>query len=246
MKIGITERGDAGLDLSWQNKLTSVDGAILITKNINDAFIDAVMNSAKPIIIHATCTGWGRTPMEPNVPVPQTQLDGIQKLIDKGFPADRIVLRVDPIIPCVNEGLDRAASVIQNAFDRGLLPGNIRVRVSVLDTYPHVRARFQAIGIPAENTFQASQSEFDRIIEMLSKFGIEIESCAEPKLGRAPFIRLTGCISNRDLELMGLPQINTSVNPQNRNGCLCLSCKTELLTHRGRCPHQCAYCYWKD
>ena len=29
MKIGITERGDAGIDLSWAGKLDAVDGANL-------------------------------------------------------------------------------------------------------------------------------------------------------------------------------------------------------------------------
>lgn len=37
-----------------------------------------------------------------------------------------------------------------------------------------------------------------------------------------------------------------SVNKQNRSGCLCLSCKTELLAEKHRCPHQCVYCYWQD
>lgn len=246
MRIGITERGDAGLDLSWKDKLRSVDGAILITKNINDNFINAVMSATKPLVIHATCTGWGHTSIEPNVPTAQAQLDGIQKLLDRGFPIENIVLRVDPIIPCVNDGIEKASSVIQAAFDRGFLPGNMRVRVSVLDTYPHVRTRFQEMGIPIRNTFQASDNEFDSVIRMLQPFGIEIETCAEPKLARASFIKPTGCISHKDLELMRLPIAEMQVNPQNRGGCLCLSCKTELLTHRERCPHQCAYCYWKD
>lgn len=34
-KIGITEAGDAGLDLSWVNKLDTVDGAVVITKCIS-------------------------------------------------------------------------------------------------------------------------------------------------------------------------------------------------------------------
>ena len=34
MKIGITERGDAGLDLSWKEKIHEMDVSILITKNI--------------------------------------------------------------------------------------------------------------------------------------------------------------------------------------------------------------------
>lgn len=38
-KIGITEAGDAGLDLSWANKLDTVDGAIVITKCITPVFM---------------------------------------------------------------------------------------------------------------------------------------------------------------------------------------------------------------
>ena len=44
MKIGFTERGDAGIDLSWVSKLENneVDGAVLITKNITPVFINNV------------------------------------------------------------------------------------------------------------------------------------------------------------------------------------------------------------
>lgn len=31
-KIGITEAGDAGVDLSWGEKLNRIDAAVLITK----------------------------------------------------------------------------------------------------------------------------------------------------------------------------------------------------------------------
>lgn len=71
MKIGITEYGDAGVDFRWENKLKEIDGVILITKNLNDTFIKKVLNhmSEIPIVVHCTCTGWGHTRMEPNVPL---------------------------------------------------------------------------------------------------------------------------------------------------------------------------------
>lgn len=37
-KIGITEAGDAGIDLSWVDKLGAVDGAIVITKCVSVDF----------------------------------------------------------------------------------------------------------------------------------------------------------------------------------------------------------------
>lgn len=39
MKIGVTERGDAGIDFSWKDKSHTVDGMILITKAINNVFL---------------------------------------------------------------------------------------------------------------------------------------------------------------------------------------------------------------
>ena len=102
MKIGITERGDASIDYQWKGKLPSVDGAILITKNLTDQFIDTVIKcyeNGDKLIVHATCTGWGETDFEPNVPDYKTQLHQLKKLINKGFPADYCVLRIDPIFP---------------------------------------------------------------------------------------------------------------------------------------------------
>lgn len=51
-KIGITEAGDAGVDLSWVDKMGSVDGAVLITKCISPNFVDAAMKFKDKIIVH--------------------------------------------------------------------------------------------------------------------------------------------------------------------------------------------------
>ena len=47
--------------------------------------------------------------------------------------------------------------------------------------------------------------------------------------------------------VMGLPMDESMYeNPQKRTGCHCLSCKTELLTPRVKCEHNCVYCFWKS
>lgn len=87
MRIGITERGDAGIDLSWTGHLDSVNGAILITKNLTDGFCRAVLDNKDrhPLIIHAGCTGWGGSALEPRVPRYHDQLGRLSKLIADGF-----------------------------------------------------------------------------------------------------------------------------------------------------------------
>lgn len=250
MKIGITERGDAGLDLSWKDKLSTVDGAVLITKFIHDLFIKQVMdvvNNGYPLIVHATCTGWGGTIIEPNVPSWEHQINQLQKLIKKGFPMERCVLRIDPIFP-TKRGLERVCEVLDYAFDVGLLP-RVRVRISVLDEYPHVKKRFRQIGMNPiyGDNFYPSRQMLNTVKGTLSKYDIQFHTCAEPYLmdNTGLFVQ-SGCISDIDLRLMGLPETKTGINPQNRKGCNCLSCKTELLANKHPCTHSCKYCYWKD
>ena len=261
MKIGITERGDAGIDLSWQQKLKDIDGAVLITKNITDKFIDAVLAADKPIILHFTCTGFGGTILEPNVPTYQQQLNQLKKLIDMGFPADHCVLRIDPLLPC-EEGMTKFWEVMK--YFSTLLTGVDRIRISVLDEYKHVKERFKEHGLPClYDGFQASDEQLKLVIKTLASFNANrsifqrYEICAENRLWELtgeicgmndnPFLfEVAGCISQKDLNIMGLPCEGTGINPQNRKGCHCLSCKTELLTRKQQCPHGCLYCYWKS
>ena len=244
-KIGITEAGDAGIDLSWQNKLSKIDGAILITKNITTSFIRAVLPFYGKVIVHATITGYGGSIVEPNVPNPRNQFLGLNHLLESGFPLDYIVIRVDPIIP-TTKGIDKAKWVIDEALRYGLT----RFRVSVLDLYPHVRQRFVDAGLtdPYNGGFQASIVQLEKVDGMLAKIKqqhgshIRIESCAEPNLHQTI---QCGCISSYDLDLLRLNDYDDDFSGYQRKHCMCYSGKIELLEHKKQCPHGCLYCYWK-
>lgn len=254
MKIGITERGDASIDYSWVDALQNhtVDGAILITKNITAEFINKVMtlyrNNITQIIVHCTCTGWGGTYMEPCVPNYSTQLKNLANLINCGFPITNCVLRIDPIIP-TTEGINNAKAVIDKAYEIGFLP-RMRVRVSIYDEYNHVKARLCNIGRePIYHTsLYAPYAMMNNVISELSSYDdITFETCAEDMVAsRSDKFTATGCVSLSDINIMGLPNpcINTE-NNQNRRGCHCLTCKTELLSCRAQCPNGCVYCYWQ-
>ena len=162
MKIGITEAGDAGIDLSWVEKLKTVDGAILVTKNITPKFMRAVLElfweRKDNFILHITCTGWGGTKMEPNVPHFSKQLQAASFLIKFwGFPEEKVVIRIDPIIP-TKMGL----RIARNVFSQACQMGFRRFRVSVLDMYPHVRDRFVAAVIAFVINYAAYFSEIFR------------------------------------------------------------------------------------
>jgi len=251
--IGITERGDAGRSQAWvpQVEAGMVDMAILITKCITQAFLDNVARLHKEgrrLIVHCGCTGWGGTVIEPGSPTPAVQLKSLAILLDAGFPVDRCVLRIDPIIP-KEGGIERAESVLRMA-DQTIGLDRLRVRISVVDDYPHVKQRFRTMGLETiypRSQFTASPDQFRQVSDMCGRFPrATFETCAE-KMLQGPNIKAQGCVSDQDLAIVGIHRARAAgVNPQNRSGCLCLSGKKELLTQKHPCASQCLYCYWQD
>lgn len=252
-KIGVTEAGDAGVDLSWEEKLDNVNAAVLITKCVSPDFIDAALRHKDKLVIHTTITGYGHSILEPNVPTPYEEFAAIMELVKAGFPMRRIIVRVDPIIP-TEKGLSVAYSTMISFMEIGFQ----RYRVSVIDMYPHVRKRFKEAGLTlpyGDNCFAPSKIQLSKVDDMLRRAKqfwrelnngmiLRIESCAEPGLTETI---ACGCISDYDLSLLGLSK-DTEANGvgYQRNGCMCYAGKTELLKLKARCPHNCLYCYWKD
>lgn len=256
-KIGATDGGDAGIDLSWVNKLSKVDGAVVITKCVSSDFYDAVIGNKDKLVIHATCTGYGGSVLEPNVPTPSEQFRAIMTLIKDGcFPKEKVVIRVDPIIP-TPKGIKTAKGVIKMFMDVGLS----RFRVSIIDMYPHVRERFKQAGFPliyGASGFSPSKEQVGAVDKMLKEVSeyweslinrelfadeLRIESCAEPGLTN---VIQCGCVSDYDLRLLGLSDDSAANNVgYQRPTCLCYAGKVELLKSNSRCKHNCLYCFWK-
>lgn len=247
MIIGITERGDAGIDFSWTNKIQKTDYSVIITKNTTtERFHREAIQHRNKMLLHATITGWGGTPVEPHVPNPISSIASVCNLVNEGFPSEQIVWRIDPILPINgDEGIKHAHLVFKNIDVNKHLHNVTRIRVSVFDAYPHALKRLAQINASPNFTgFSADDATFKRINEMLDYWkskGYEIEACAEPRL-HATHI---GCVNTKDAEHFGIDISNLPQNGQNRFGCLCYTAKTELLSNRKQCPHGCRYCYWK-
>ena len=245
MKIGVTERGDPSIDFSWVEKLPSVDAAIIITKNLSNKVIADAEPFFKKLKFHVTCTGYGGTIVEQNVPKAIAQLKQAKKLTEQmGFPKERVVVRIDPIIP-TNKGVQTARDVFVLFAGSGFT----EFRVSVIDMYPHVRARFaeNKLPLPYENGFAPSDVQLAMVDSMLASVkevypNVHIESCAEAGLKNADAV---GCVTERDAEQLGL-RLDATGSGYQRKGCLCCNAKTELLTEKHRCPYGCLYCYWRD
>lgn len=241
-RIGITERGDAAVDLSWETKLPRCDMAVIITKNpARPEFQEALLRHKDKCLLHATITGWGASVLEPNVPDYLTALNGVLKLVSDGFPADHVVIRIDPIMPWNTEP---SRLVFQAAYRRGFR----RFRISMLDEYAHTAKRFHEARLLTASDMGMSKlvciDAVNRLLDTVRQDcpGIAIEACAEPELKAEQ----KGYINPDDMRLFGLTPPASDPTRFQRPTCLCCVGKTELLTTRHRCPHQCLYCYWKD
>lgn len=234
-RIGITEAGDAGIHFDWINEMDFISFAVLITKSLNDKFIENVLKYKDKVIIHATVTGMGNTVYEPNVKDLYWSKKQLEKLIEKGFPKEQIVLRLDPIIP-TKEGLNTAETVLNEYKSLGIK----RCRISFMDIYPHVKQRFEEKGISVPYTFTAPQNLIKEAQKLFEKYEniYEFEACAE-------YVKFkSGCISQKDADILNKKILFMGKSGQ-RPGCMCPMNKTELLSYKERCPHNCLYCYWK-
>ena len=225
MRIGITERGDGGINQSWRNQMKNVDGAIIITKAPQLLIDTDIPNN---IIIHCTITGWGGTIIEPGVEKPSITIPAWKQLKEQ-LDDSRVVLRIDPII----------ASHPKPAFNVLKMANpspTDRIRISFMDAYPHVRTRFENAKLELDQPqFHADLATRKNITEA---FPPHTEICGEPGF------KCKGCISTRDLNTMKITTTSTGKCTQRRE-CMCISEKTELLNNRGQCKHGCLYCYWK-
>ena len=234
--VGITERGDAGLQLhEWidASKKYKLDFVIAITKS--PSILLRNINILPPnLIIHSTITGYGGSWVEPNVHSRHEELNAYDKLVDILGP-DRVVLRIDPIHP-TPRGIEISKEVATRC--RG------RLRISILDYYKHVKDRFKYLNIDAYNTLNNLYNNDIHLAQhlrrdIIAQFPSFAEICGEPDFPS------TGCVSVADYKALGLPVPLETISNKQRPSCACLSNKKELLINKKQCNHMCVYCYWK-
>lgn len=255
-KIGITETYDPCFVPDWETKL--LDANIVISKELNDEMIEKLLVTQDRVIFHHTVTGQGGTVLEPNVKTPEHEFEQYRKLLERGFPYTHYVLRLDPIILWSKETQDNVIKVLELWKTVAAESRNsIRCRISIVDLYPHVKARLDAAGVNVfYDSFTAPDAVFKRVEKLLTPYatslnhpGFFFECCAENKLNSSIF-NPCGCASYKDLDLLGFP--NTSrrdygaPETKQRGDCMCLAKKQILGVKPGRCPHGCLYCFWKD
>lgn len=238
-QIGITEGGDAALDLNWLPWVHEGNLTILISKNPLK-LIDVLQKEVQPnlyknIIVHCTITGFGGSDIEPNVPNYAAHIESYKTIKDtfKQNPLAKLVLRVDPIVP-TEPYLQQQLDVIsllgkKEYFDE--------LKVSFLDYYPHIGNKLPTYWRGIHAPLELRQEIFEEIKTLTT---LKISICGEPGM------TCTGCVSTSDLIAFNKNFKDFSTNTsQKRKGCTCIAAKKELLKNTHPCEHSCTYCYWK-
>lgn len=239
VSVGITETGDPAFNLEIFDNLCEAN--IIITKRLTTKLIEKLVEHKDKCVLHLTCTGLGGSKLEPLVPTTEETFKKFTELIEKGFPVKQVVLRVDPIIP-TKKGRATALNVFKMFKDSGIT----RIRYSSFDMYPHVKERFKESEIPLPfETFHADKLLINAIVNVVNTaafmMGATAEACGEPG------IESTGCISQKDIEILGLEdKIKLVGNADQRSSCLCGGNKIQLIKKKpSRCENMCLYCFWK-
>jgi DNA repair photolyase len=247
MLCGITEYIDPIFNTSWEKwAFKDRNPIILITKNIKKLLekYEGIENQNN-ILFHANITGYGNSFIEPNVPNPRELLEFLSTINHK----ERFVIRIDPIIP-FEKFIERSFQV----FSTVKMLGFKRTRISILDLYPHVLKRFEPYHLMYyklkqvydwDSSHSITGQHKDYMIhaplpirEKIVNLFENSEVCAEPGITKC-----TGCLSKKDLKLLGIKPEKRYPKNEQREFCLCLGIKKQFGTLNEECDHKCIYCY---
>lgn len=238
-KFGITDFGDAAVDQVWADNMHAVIGANISSKCVDDDFVSKLIKHKDKVIYVACITGLGGTLLEPNVPNYKKVFEQIDKLLDKGFAADHIVIKIDPIMPyCWFDEIESLLGItylqvikdiLKNAEERHIE----RIKYSFLKMNKCVLDNLKSFN---PHFYFESDWRYDPTAELAlnvlnNNFVFEITDIFNPYANHiAP-------ISNVDLNVLGLDNLYRFENQVDffKN-------KLQLIPLQQSCPCKCVIC----
>jgi len=229
---------------------TKKDPALLIiTKDVGECYpiYEYCVNKEVPFLLHATITGFGGTKFESGVKPYYQSLLELKTLIDKGILlGNRVILRVDPL--CLHSDFYEIIEIVKESKKLGIT----KVRVSILDYYPHVRTRLKEQSLPYCSNFSLDKDTIESLIKDIYSItvlkGLTLYLCAEQVpdgLRWDKRVSIRGCASIEEWKELGI-DIKPRTRSLQRKSCTCDAQKNDLLSGvKKGCDHRCLYCYWK-
>ena len=225
---------------------------LLITKNLPSCLqiLRVVDTLDVPTQVHCTVTGLGNTSIEPHIPSSNLVVEDSIRVIEKYRINPKFVtVRIDPLVPeLIKEQMDVIPRILRAFSDIGVKD----CRASVVDYYPHVRKRFDVLGMKHPLGFQPStsikESMISQLFRLTRRFGMNLHLCAESiprSLANGDGVDVEGCASSESWRRLGIDNLRPAIEKQRRT-CTCDLKKEDLLTGMEKgCKQGCAYCYWR-
>lgn len=120
------------------SRLTEIN--IINTKNLTPQFNQFCLANKDKLYLHIVINGMGGSILEPNIPPVKHMFEGIKHLIVNGFPANRILLVVDPILP--NQNGIAALKLLLRVFTEHKDMKMRRIRFKLLPYYKNEAGKY--------------------------------------------------------------------------------------------------------
>lgn len=259
-EIGINREIDASADLTIFQRLKPIMNVIITRDLSNLLFVKELIKHKKNIILHVVVSGFGATPLEPYTPHPRAMFNGIQMLLQQGFPKEQMVLRIDPVIP--NEQGLRALELVLDIFSKLQIK---RCRIRMLKMNKNIIGRVQWTYITTFGHFSnpywnevenkvyttPSQVHMSRVLDVLKKYEslYTFETCMRGIFKDFPGIPELGCVSYRDFQVLGVKDADILKDFEKSTGCACPVNAKELCkinkSLKVQCKLKCVHCIHK-
>lgn len=190
--------------------------------------------------------------LEPHVPRYTDSLGILAGLLKKYRP-EQFNIRFDPIIistkgevfPHLHQPeqarLTAFAKLCQDLSLLGM--ENCRLTTSYISLYGHVRKRLEKTGLDLIHLDATRQkSLLEKMVEIASKYNLQIFSCASPLLEEVPGIKKGHCIDGHLLESLFGDKISKAQDQGQRDACGCTK-SSDIGSYHQVCYHGCSYCY---
>ena len=222
----------------------TVHTLVLWTKNPANLLVHERLkheiNRYTQLFIHLTVTGFGNTPLEPNVPPPADVLKRLPEVVTLTGDPRRIRFRFDPINHVRNKNgpeitnLNLFPSITRQATAAGIR----NVSISWMTLYPKVARRLAENGYHAISISSArQQEEATWLIKEAQSLGLKLHFCSVPGFEKS------SCIDGRLLTELHPDGERCTWAKASGQRQYCGCTRSWDIGWYYACPHGCLYCY---
>ncbi len=199
-----------------------------------------VLEAYDQLCVYVTVTGFGGTPLEPGVPVPDDALAAIPELIELAGDPRRIRIRPDPLLALRKDGrLITNIPASREIMVKAAALGVTSFSTSFMENYPKVERRLRKNGYTVIDLAPEERVEImSGLLKLGEKLGVTLNACCVAGFPVSACIDgrlLTGLHPDREV-------CRTDRATGQRKNCGCTH-SVDIGWYSMKCLSGCLYCY---